>query len=138
MKKIFTFLFFAGLMTTAMAQNGNYGQHRSQQADSHNQPNVYANNSQSTGGYSQSNGGYRQPQQADNGYQQSNRYNQNNGYAHENDRRFDNRGNDRRFHDNDRYDRHDYGYDRRREYERPNHGRFSARISIRFGQPSCF
>jgi len=132
MKKIFTFLFFAGLMTTAMAQNGNYGQHRNQQTDNHNQSNVYANNGQPTGGYSQSNGGYHQPQQAENGYHQ------NNGYAYENDRRFDDRGNDRRFHDNDRYDRHDYGYDRRKEYERPGHSRFNARISIRFGQPSCF
>jgi len=129
MKKIFTFLFFAGLMTTAMAQNGRNAQHRDQSNGSSQSP-VYSNNSQS-------NGGYQQPQQSGNGYQQNNGYSQNNGYAYGNDRRYDDRENDRRFRDYGHYDRRDYGYGRR-EYERNNRSRFNARISIRFGQPSCF
>jgi hypothetical protein len=138
MKKIFTFLFFAGLMTTAMAQNGRNSQYRDQRSNNNQSSPVYSNNTRPAGGYGQSNGEYQQPQQPGNGYQQDNGYNQHNGYAYGNDRRSDDRENDHRFHDNDHYDRRDYGYDRRREYERNSRSRFNARISIRFGQPSCF
>jgi hypothetical protein len=139
MKKIFTFLFFAGLMTSAMAQNSRNAQYRNQAA--------YADNGR---GYERSNIGYNRPNQGNNGYIRNNNYNQNNGYhqneqgyyhnenVYVNNRRFDERNDDRRFHDNGRFDERAYGYERKREFERYNRGRFNARFSIRYGQPSCY
>ena len=147
MKKIFTFLFFAGLMTTAMAQNGGYGQHRDQNGGNYkNQSTVNAGNNHS---YGQTGNGYGQPSQGINGYGQhsGNDYNQNNGYhqqeqgySHNNENAYGNNrhDDDRRFHDNNRFDQRAYGYERRQEYERYNRGRFNARVVVRFGQPSCF
>jgi hypothetical protein len=54
MKKIFTFLFFAGLMTSAMAQNSRNAQYRNQ--GNSNQSPAYANSGQA---YSQPNSRYR-------------------------------------------------------------------------------
>ena len=139
MKKIFTFLFFAGLVTGVMAQNGRSAQYRNQ---GNGQPGAYANNGQV----------YTQPTQSAGNYGRGgNGYNQNNGYSgnersygsnHENgynaDRRFDERNDDRRFREHERFDKRFYGYENRREFEHANHGRFNAGISIRFRQPVCF
>jgi hypothetical protein len=146
MKKIFTFLFFAGLMTSAMAQNSRNGQYRNQGNGNHSS--VYANNGQE---YSQSNNGFSQPVQGNNSYTQRNDNNLNNGYhqneqaynhnsenGYGNDRRFDERNDDRRFRGNDRFDQRAYSYDRRKEFERYNRGRFNERFSIRYGQASCY
>ena len=140
MKKIFTFMFFAGLMTTAMAQDRNSDQHRNQ-----NQANVYAYNGQANGSYGQSNGGYNQSGQVNNNgqykdYNQNNGYHSNNqGYTYNMDRRGDDRSfEDRRFHSNDHYDHRNEVYDNRREFGRLNRGKVNARVSIRFGQPGCY
>jgi hypothetical protein len=140
MKRIFTFLFFAGLMTSAMAQNSRNAQYRNQTDNS--QSTAYANNGQ---GYGQSNGAYTQNNQANNGYSRSNGYQQNEqGYNHNNEnsygnsRRFDERNDEPRFRNNVRFNQSAYGYERKWKFERYRRGRFNARFSVRFGQPSCY
>jgi hypothetical protein len=140
MKKIFTFLFFAGLTAGAMAQNSRNAQYRNQ--NNSNQLPAYANNSQ---GYDHSTGMYSQPNQANNGYTPNNGYQPNEqGYNHNNEngygnyRRFDERNNDRRFRGNSRFDQRAYGYERKREFERYHRGWFNTRFSVRYRQPSCY
>lgn len=148
MKKIFTCLFFAGLVTTAMAQNKGYGQQHNQNSDNHTSSAGSGNNQ----GYGQPNQGYGQQGQGNTGYQQNNNgygqnygyhqndqgYNRNNDNGYGNDRRYNDRDDDHRYHDNDRYDRRHNDFERRREYERYNRGRANVHFSIRFGHPVWF
>ena len=146
MKKIFTFLFFAGLITSAMAQNSRNAQYRNQ-GNSNPSP-VYTKNGQE---YAQSNNSFSQPVHENNSYTQRNDNNPNNGYhqneqgynhnsenGYGNDRRFDERNDDRRFRDNEHFNQRAYGYERRKEFEGYHRGRFTGRFSIRYGQPSCY
>ena len=136
MKKIFTLLFFAGVMTSAMAQNSRNGSYRNQ---NNNQANAYGNNGQ----------GYTPTNQHSNDYARGSEYNQNNGYrqneqgynsqnGYGNERRFEERNDDRRFRGHERFDQRSYGYEGRRDFEHDNHGRFNARVAIRFKQAVCY
>jgi len=138
MKKIFTFLFFAGLMTSAIAQQGRNGQRGNPDNRHTSQSTVY-----SDGGPALRNDGNQPGYQQNNGYQQEDRSRSgdyNNGYGN-NDRRYQNRYHDNGYRNNNRraqYDQRAYGYNKGRGFERNTGGGISASISIIFGKPGCF
>jgi hypothetical protein len=129
MKKIFTFLFFAGFATSVMAQNTRNAQYRDESRN--NQQSTYSNNTQNNN----QNSGYTQ----NNGYNQNDQsYNRGNEVVYNNDRRGDERRDDRRFYAGNHYVQRDYRFERRREFERFSPLRFIPRVSIRYGQRACY
>lgn len=137
MKKIFTFLFFAGLMTGAMAQTGRNGQYRNQAG--HDQSSVYNNGREP---------GYGQPAYGNNNYGQNNGYHSNDqvyqqergssyGYGNSQDRNggYNERSYDRddRGHDHDRYEGRDRRFERENDYGHYGRERAHVRVSFRFG-----
>jgi len=124
MKKIFTFLFFAAIISSAaMAQDNRHGQYRNSSADNRNQSPVYqADNGR----------GYSNPSQNQGGYQGNDHlYNQHeNGYGYDNDKRYEERNNGREF----RNSYPVYGHDRRVYNDRYRHNRSRVLLSIHFGK----
>ena len=117
MKKIFTFLFFAALISSAaIAQDSRHSQYRNPSADNRNQSPVYHDND----GH-----GYSSPLQDHNGYQRNE-----NGYGYNNDRRYENRNEGREFRDSYPI----YGHDRRMYNDWYRHNRSRLWLSLHFGK----
>jgi hypothetical protein len=127
MKKIFTFLFFAGLIGSAASAQDRHAQYRNGAADNRNQSTVYQGGNER---------GYSQPSQNQPVYQGNNQRNNNNGNPrYDNSNGYGYNGNNRNY--EDRGFRNTYrAYDRDgrmdREWYRRSHNRFF--LSLSFGR----
>ncbi len=136
MKKIYTLLFCAGLVTTVMAQDNRQAQHRNQNNDNRNQSSDYlGSNNHGYGQVGQENNGYEQGREGNRNSQAYNYSNQR-AYGNNNARSYGDRNDDSRFRGSF-HDERGYSYGGRMEQDRFRRGGAGA-WSLRFRRHNWF